>query len=155
MWVDKPVRTPSDMRTLGFELKNAYQVLSNINAVHELNTQVIIFDIVTRLPVWVQQGWNKQELKSKKASGNSLKFSDLGNFVSEVSDEMSDPLVGVTASKERMQHYKGVISHSTTIAIFILWWDKHFGLYFPQWYSNTNETWQKSHIKRLLCIQQV
>ena len=56
---DKLVKTPDDMRALCNELRNTYQVLDNIDALCELDTQICIFSIVARLPAWVQNRWDK------------------------------------------------------------------------------------------------
>ena len=106
----KPVRSPHDMRALSHELRNAFHVLENVDSLAEVNAQVIIFDIVTRLPNFAQNKWQKKTLKSKRMSDAYLKFKDLVEFVEEIADEMNDPLCGTQARSDRK---KSVVSHDT------------------------------------------
>ena len=85
------------MRQLSHKLRHAQDILGNLKAISEVNTQVIIFDIVVCLPNFVQHRWCKDELKNKHNKGEYLKFSDLVNFVKLVVDEMSNSLCGAEA----------------------------------------------------------
>ena len=97
----KLVKSAHEMRALSHELQNAYNVLQNIGSLFELNAHVIIFDVITCLPNFVQNRWQKVELKSKRDSGSYLKFKDLFEFIELAADEMSDPLVDTLARAER------------------------------------------------------
>ena len=91
--------------TLCNELRNAYQILDSIDTLCELDTQICIFGIVARLPAWVLNRWDKNELKNKRSLGSYLKFADL-------CDKMGDPLCGSVVCKERLQVHKRVVSHA-------------------------------------------
>ena len=108
----KPVKSASDMRTLSHELRNSFQVLQNINCLGEVDSQVVIFDIIARLPNFAQNRWYKEELKHKRTSGAYLKFKNLVEFVEMISDEMNDPLCGNAARADRFHQRKQVTSHN-------------------------------------------
>ena len=72
--VNKPVKSANDMCALSHELRYAFQVLEDIGAVHELDSQILIFDLIARLPNYIQNRWCKEELKHKHTSGSYLKF---------------------------------------------------------------------------------
>ena len=92
------------------ELHNSMHLVMNIDCLAEVNTGVIIFYVVSWLPNFVPNRWNKKELTSKRDNGYYLKFKDLIGFVVEISDEMSDPLCGDTARADCSHQYKHLIT---------------------------------------------
>ena len=57
----KPVKSAHDMLVLSHELRNSLHILQSIDSLAEANAHVIIFDIVSRLPNFVQNKWTKKE----------------------------------------------------------------------------------------------
>ena len=98
------------MHVLSHELRNAFHMLENIGCLSKVNAQVIIFDVVTCLPNFVQNRWQKDELKSKRDSDSYLKFKDLVEFIQLATDEMTDPLVSTLTHIERKKY--AVKSHA-------------------------------------------
>ena len=110
----KSVRTVDDMRSLSDEVNNAYQILKEINCLQEVNTNMFIFEVTSRLPQYLQTQWNKEEMKHKRTSGGYLGFKDLNQFLSSKYLEYSDPLTGVNARAERSQLNKRTVTSHVT-----------------------------------------
>ena len=55
-------------------LHNAFHILHDLDSLSEVNAQVIVFDIVSLLPNFVENRWSKNEFKSKCSSGSYFKF---------------------------------------------------------------------------------
>ena len=98
-----PVKSAHDIRQLSHELHNAYHILNYFDSLNEVNAEVTIFDIDSRLRKFAQNNWSKNEFKSKHNSGTYLKFEDLVDFVNEFADEMNGPLCS-TAAKAECSH---------------------------------------------------
>ena len=92
------------MRALCNELRSAYQVLDNIDALCELDTQVVIFSIVAYLPAWVQNRWDKNKLKKKRSIGCYVRFADICKCIEVISDEMGDPLCSSVSANSVCRH---------------------------------------------------
>ena len=107
----KPVKTPSDMRAFSFEIKNALHVLENVDSLTEVDSQVMIADIVLRLPSFAQNRWHRKTIESKRDSNGYLKFNDLVDFVGVIADEMNDPVWSISARTERR---KSIVSHAVS-----------------------------------------
>ena len=93
------------VRQLGYDLSNALDVLTDIDALGEVDAQVIISRIVGRLPSFAVHGWRKKQLSSKRKADAYLKFSDLVEFVECIADEMNDPLCGIAAQQSALMTY--------------------------------------------------
>ena len=111
----RKVHSPRDIQAFGFELVNARDILKDINMLHEVDTQVVIFDIVSRLPFFVQNRWSKEELKHKRAKGGYLKFVDFVGFVNDIAEEMLDPVCGSVVRQERRSRGQTVTSHASSV----------------------------------------
>ena len=90
----KALRTPEQIRKLSYQLTNAHVVLGKLDALDEVNAQVIVGGIVKRLPQFAVQKWERRQLKAKREKGEYLKFPSLVDFVNELADDLNDPLCG-------------------------------------------------------------
>ena len=111
----KPAKPCKDLRQLASELRGAYQILNSVNSLAEIDSQVILFDIISRLSNHIQNRWYKAEMKSKRDSGTYLKFKDLVDFVESVSDELSDPIIGESARLARLHRVKQVAAYDVQV----------------------------------------
>ena len=111
----KPAKSCKDLRQLANELRGAYQILNSEKCLDEIDSQVILFDIVSRLAMHIQNRWYKAEMKNKKEHGKYLKFKDLVEFVESVSDELSDPIIGEGARLARLNRVKQVASYDVQV----------------------------------------
>ena len=54
----------------------------------------IYYEIISRLPVYIQRRWKKIALDHKKKDGSYPDFAALVDFVSDVAAEVNDPVYG-------------------------------------------------------------
>ena len=108
----KPVKTCKDFQKLSNELDNALEILQSIGSLAELDTQSVIFDIISRFSNFVQNRWYKMEHKNKRDKGAYLKFKDLCKFCSEIAEEQADPVLGESARFRRFQRAKAATAHN-------------------------------------------
>lgn len=106
----KSVKTPEEVRALAFELRNSLIVLTDLDALNEVNVQVILKDIIQRLPSFAQMNWDKKQLKCKREQKRYLLFTELVDFVDELNDELNDPLCGHAAKSERSKQKSFLVS---------------------------------------------
>lgn len=93
----EPARSPEQVRKLSHQLTNAFDVLSDLSALDEVSSQIIIRALADRLPPLAVNQWENKQLNSKHESGSYLGFKDLVDFVSRIADDMNDPVCGVNA----------------------------------------------------------
>ena len=102
----KPAKSADHVRTLSYQLTTAHDILSDLDALDEVNSQIIIRMIVDRLPSFGVRKWEKKQLDSKKKDGCYLKFPALVDFVKDLESDMNDPLCGNAAK----QNHKALLS---------------------------------------------
>ena len=93
----KPLKTASHVREYSFALGNAYDILSELDALCEVNSQIILRKFVSNLPRFAQNKWCDMQLESRRRSDRYLGFSEFVDFVRLVADGMSDPICGQAA----------------------------------------------------------
>lgn len=89
---EKQLRSSEQVRQFSHRLINARDILSKLNALDEVNSQVVIKSISESLPNFAQNDWRKLQLTSKREKGTYLKFVDLVTFVQKLATDMADPL---------------------------------------------------------------
>lgn len=94
------------VRRLSYDLTNALDVLTDIDALGEVDAQVIISRISSRLPSYAVHSWRRKQLKSKREADAYLRFVDLVDFVECIADEMNDPLCGVVAQHSALMSHE-------------------------------------------------
>jgi len=85
-------KSAAQVRQLSFDLLNARDILTAVDAMHAVDYQFVIKSVIVCLPKFAQIRWNDQQLESKRQRGNYLRFTDLVNFVKDLADDMCDPL---------------------------------------------------------------
>ena len=106
----KSAKTPEEVRALAFELSNSLTILTDLDSLNEVNAQVILRDIIQRLPGFAQTKWDRKQLKSKREQERYLQFTDLVDAVIELSDELNDPLCGQVAKSDRSKPKSFLVS---------------------------------------------
>ena len=88
----KCVKTAEQMRSFSHKLISARDILTKLNALQEVDAQIVLKSIVATLPEFAQSKWRKKQLESKRSKSSYLKFDDFVEFAKRVSADMSDPL---------------------------------------------------------------
>ena len=103
---NKPAKSAEQVRALSSQLTNALDVLNDLDALDEVNSQIIIRAISQRFPSFAIREWEKKQLFAKKSAGSYLKFPDLVEFANDLESDMNDPLYGDAAK----QQHKALLS---------------------------------------------
>ena len=89
---EKQLQSSEEVRQFSHRLINARDILTQLKALDEVNSQVVIKSISEALPVFAQNDWSRKQLGSKRDKAKYLKFKDLVDFVQNIAADMSDPL---------------------------------------------------------------
>jgi len=60
----------------------------------EVNPQVRMVKIVSRLPVYLQSRWRKKAYEARESRDSYMRFTEMVEFMERVSDEACDPVFG-------------------------------------------------------------
>lgn len=91
---DESLRSPEQVLQFSYKLSNARDILLELEAEDEVDSQIVLQRIVQCLPQTVRMRWRDKQLASKRKSKCYLDFEELVKFVKQVADEMNDPLYG-------------------------------------------------------------
>jgi hypothetical protein len=95
----KPCKNADQVRAFSHKLLNARDVLRELNAIGEVDSQIVIKTIVQILPAFAQAKWSKKQLASWRGSSNYLKFCDFVDFVCSMAEDMCDPLYALNPAQ--------------------------------------------------------
>jgi hypothetical protein len=95
----KPARTPSDIRKLAVDLKNAMLVLKDLDCLREVDSQYFMLEVASRLPNFVQSRWRTLAYQTRKSTKSYPDFKVFVDFVVNVAGEVNDPVYGSAPAK--------------------------------------------------------
>ena len=102
----KSVYKGHDVQDLADDLQSCVITLKQTGQLSEIDTQKTIIDIISRLPRHIQNRWRKEAIEIRRDEGLYPNIEHLVQFVSEVADEVNDPVYGQheeTAKKSKYQ----------------------------------------------------
>ena len=89
-----PVKTPSDVRQFGNDLKSCFRVLQQSETLSEVEGQSFIAQLSLRLPGYMKSRWIRQVMETKRKSGRYPDFAAFATFISQEADDANDPVYG-------------------------------------------------------------
>lgn len=95
--VEKVHSSVEQMRDFSYQLLNARDILQEMGAIGEVDAQSTIQELVNTLPNFAKNKWFERQMQSKRTKKAYLKFNDFVLFVSEIANDMADPICGQAA----------------------------------------------------------
>jgi hypothetical protein len=88
----KLVKSPEDVENLSDEMSGAFKTLKQMNKLPEIDSQMLILEVIRRFPFYVQNKWKRFAMEYKRTNLSYPDFEQLVDFVEKESDEMNDPV---------------------------------------------------------------
>jgi hypothetical protein len=106
------VKTPQELEQLANELNNSMEILTNIDRLHEIDTQNSIVEIANRMQLYIRNRWKKFALEKKTESQRYPDFKHFVEFVCNEASEANDPVYGQFGT--HMQSSDSLKTHSSS-----------------------------------------
>ena len=107
MWVKKVTEGPivrhgegRCLQELADDLRSCKETLEAMSKLEEIGTHRSMVKIVERLPQSLKSRWRKLAVKTLEATGRYPSIAKFTHFVSEAAREATDPVFGVSDSKD-------------------------------------------------------
>jgi len=101
-----PVKSPKELQQLADDLRCCHMTLSQMNHLQEMESQLCIVEIVSRLQPYLQNRWKKQALDAKNESKKYPGFKTLVDFVNREANDANDPVYGKMGQRGRYSDEK-------------------------------------------------
>ena len=104
-----PVKSASDLRRLADDLSCSHMTLAKTGHLQELESQMCIVEIVSRLNSYLQNKWKRFALDQKRDAKKYPDFKDLVDFVGREASDANDPVYGGFGQNSRQSDSKEAI----------------------------------------------
>ena len=94
----KPARTGDDLQRLSDDLSNGLSTLKQLDKINEVDSQMLVLEVVDKLPSYIRNRWKKSAVDHKRKTGDYPGFCDLVVFLEKEVDEATDPVYGKSSA---------------------------------------------------------
>ena len=104
----KSAHSPDELQRLVDRLSNALATLQRLDKLKEVDSQVLIVEVIGKVPNYMRNRWKHQAVEAKRKKGDYPGFAELVHFLENEVDEATDPVYGKSGLKtsEKFDHGK-------------------------------------------------